>query len=194
MDELVDIPIFAVKTVLFPGGALPLRVFEPRYMDMVSRCLQAESPLGICLIREGEETGDAPDIHEIGTLGEISYWQALENGLLGITVRGVRRFRIHETHVRPDQLTMAKVELYPMENSCPVTEQHHKIQGLVRQAMENRGHPFTTLPKYFDDGVWIANRMIEMMPIPLEHKQHLLLIDDPPERLERLVAMFEGRE
>lgn len=171
-----------------------MRVFEPRYMDMVSRCLRDESPLGICLIREGKETGNAPEIHDVGTLGDISYWQALENGVLGITVRGLRRFRVHESRVQSDQLTVARVELYPTEIACPVNEQHHEIRGLVRQALEHRGHPYTTMPKKYDDGVWVANRMIELMPIPLEHKQHLLLIDDPLERLERLLAMFEDRE
>ncbi|HEY0720771.1 MAG TPA: LON peptidase substrate-binding domain-containing protein, partial [Gammaproteobacteria bacterium] len=94
------IPLFPLHSVLFPGGPLALRIFEPRYLDMVSRCMREECAFGISLIQEGDEVGDAAQPYEIGTLARISYFERRPDGLLGITVRGEQRFRIIDTEVQ----------------------------------------------------------------------------------------------
>ena len=109
----LDLPLFPLHTVLFPGGPLPLRIFEPRYLDMVSRCLREDRGIGVVLIREGSETGPAPEVHDLGTLGRIHYWNRRDDGLLGVTLVGGRRFRILASTVQPDQLVCARVELLP---------------------------------------------------------------------------------
>ena len=109
----LTIPLFPLNTVLFPGGPLPLRVFEPRYLDMVSRCLKTNTAIGICLIQDGNETGEAAQTYDVGTLGHITYWQKRSDGLLGITVRGEQRFRICSRNVEPSQLIVAEVEPLP---------------------------------------------------------------------------------
>src|SRR5215472_14441288 len=100
-----ELALFPLNTVLFPGGALPLRIFETRYLDMVSRCLKEGQGFGVCLIREGAETG-AAKIHMAGTLAEIGDWSRGEDSLLHILVRGTRRFRVSALRQQPDGLNL----------------------------------------------------------------------------------------
>jgi len=97
----VQIPLFPLNTVLFPGGPLPLRIFEARYVDMVSSCLKEDSPFGVLLIRDGGETGNATT-HEIGTLARIVDWYQGSDGLLGVTAVGEQRFRLLSSHRQDD--------------------------------------------------------------------------------------------
>lgn len=189
----VEIPLFPLRTVLFPGGALPLRIFEPRYLDMVSDCLRQGSGFGVCLISAGSETGPAAEPCELGTVGEISYWQKLPDGLLGITVRGQQRFRILRHEVRPNQLSVGEVELLPAEPRAPVPAKYAGLVALLRDIMSNVGHPYTTLPKDYDDASWVGYRLSELLPISLSQKQALLALEEPLERLERLRVQLTSR-
>ncbi|MGD8742765.1 MAG: LON peptidase substrate-binding domain-containing protein [Granulosicoccaceae bacterium] len=189
-----EIPLFPLHTVLFPGGALPLRIFEPRYLDMVGECLRNGTGFGVCLISEGKETGHAAKTFEIGTLGDISYWQQLPDSLLGITVRGRQRFRVISTEVRANQLCMARVALLPNEPSLELPGHYLGFAELVRDMLEELGHPYTTLPKHYDDAAWVSNRLAELLPISLVQKQYFLQLDDPLGRLERLSAVIAELE
>ena len=102
-----DIPIFALGTVLFPGGELSLRVFETRYVDMVRECMREERVFGVACIKDGSEVGDAPKIHDVATSARISDFDRLDDGLLGITADGERRFRILDTTTQANQLIRA---------------------------------------------------------------------------------------
>ena len=93
---LEEVPLFPLNTVLFPGGPLPLRIFETRYTDMVRRCLRTESPFGVLLIREGVEAGGAAATMQLGTLARIVDFNPMPDGLLGIICRGESRFRVME--------------------------------------------------------------------------------------------------
>jgi len=188
--QALDIPLFPLHTVLFPGGALPLRVFEPRYLDMISSCLKNESSFGICLIRDGKETGKAAEIFECGTLASISYWQQLPDGLLGVTVRGQQRFQILCHDVGKNQLTTAKVELIENEPIVKLPTRFDVLIGMVREMLDEIGHPYTTLPKHYDQASWLGYRLTELLPIPLVQKQYFLQLNDPIERLERLSAIL----
>jgi Lon protease-like protein len=97
----LEIPLFPLRTVLFPDGPLPLRIFESRYIDMVGQCMKNESPFGVLLIMEGQETGLATT-HEVGTLANITDWYQGSDGLLGVTAVGGQRFRLqHRGHRNP---------------------------------------------------------------------------------------------
>lgn len=189
-ETVLEIPLFPLHTVLFPGGAIPLRIFEPRYLDMVGECLRNGTGFGICLISEGSETGGGAQTFEYGTVGDISYWQQLPDGLLGITVRGRQRFRLISNEVRKNKLTIAKVALIP--NDPPITLPHRyaSFGEMVSDMMEEMGHPYTTLPKHFDDAGWVSNRLAEILPMALVQKQYFLQLDDPLERLDRLGAII----
>ena len=102
-----SIALFPLNTVLLPGGPLPLRIFEPRYLQMVSECLKHDRPFGVCLIAKGKEAGEAPVAHEYGTLARIEDWSQLPDGHLGITARGGERFIVRNTRVAANQLVTA---------------------------------------------------------------------------------------
>ena len=188
------IPLFPLHTVLFPGGTLPLRIFEPRYLDMVSNCMKTNSGFGVCLIREGSEVGKAADTYETGTLSEICYFNQQPDGLLGITAKGQQRFRILATEVQPNQLTTATVELLENEPPTPLPKQYQKTSEILRGLLEQLGYPFIKMEKHYDDASWVSSRLAELLPIRLEQKQYFLQLDDPIQRLERLLALLDDME
>jgi len=185
MDE-IEIPIFPLNTVLFPGGALPLRIFESRYLDMVCRSLKQDSGFGVCLIREGNEVGKAARVHDVGTFGRISYFQNLPDGLLGITVRGEQRFEVLETRVEPNQLTVARVRLLENEPAVPIPPELQRVADILADLIQQLGPPYSTLPSAYDDAAWVSNRMAELLPLELSLKQLLLQDDQPLDRLTRI--------
>ena len=109
----LSIPLFPLNAVLFPGGPLSLRIFEPRYLDMVSHCLKTDSAFGVCLIQDGKEAGPAAVPHSIGTLARIIDWDKLPEGLLGIVVLGSHRFVIESTEIGNNQLVSGTVKVLP---------------------------------------------------------------------------------
>src|SRR3569833_51867 len=103
MAKQLHIPLFPLNTVLFPGGILPLRIFEPRYMEMVSVCMKEQSGIGVCLILSGKEVGEAATTNDVGTFVRIIDWDQRDDGMLGITVQGEQRFRVLSSHARPSR-------------------------------------------------------------------------------------------
>jgi Lon protease-like protein len=165
------IPIFPLHSVLFPGGPLALRIFEARYLDMVSRCLRDESGFGVALIREGDEVGQAAEVYEVGTLGEISYWEQRKDGLLGITVTGEQRFRILDSHVEANQLRIAEVELLPNPEAVALPEKYQHMVHLLERMLDQLGHPYITMERDIANAEWVGARLVELLPLELEQKQ-----------------------
>lgn len=191
MTDELRIPLFPLHTVLYPGGPLPLRIFEPRYLDMVSACLRQSSGFGVCLIRSGNEVGRAATTYDIGTLAMITYWHMGHDGLLAITGCGQQRFRILSEEVQPNQLTMAEVELIPNEPEADIPAEYLPLVDLLRQMIEQIGHHYTAIPKKYADAGWVGCRLAELLPLGLAQKQYLLQISSPVQRLERLAAVIE---
>ncbi|MDH5785889.1 MAG: LON peptidase substrate-binding domain-containing protein [Chromatiales bacterium] len=190
----LTIPIFPLHSVLFPGGPLVLRIFEPRYLDMVSRCLREESGFGVCLIREGSEVGEAAEVYPVGTLGRITYWHQRPDGLLGLTVRGEQRFRIIEQRVEPNQLIVAEVELLPIDPPRALAKEHMGLVAMLRRILAELDHPYINLPKDFDDAGWVSSRLVELLPLEYSQKQRLLQEDDPLQRLDVLMRIMLQNE
>ncbi|QKT03199.1 LON peptidase substrate-binding domain-containing protein [Ectothiorhodospiraceae bacterium 2226] len=184
------IPLFPLHAVLFPEGALPLRIFESRYLDMISECLRTECGFGVCLIREGSEVGPAAKAYEVGTLSRISYWHKRKDGLLGVTAVGEQRFRILDQEVRTNQVTVARVALIENEPAAALPEKHQPLADFLREIMAQLGPPHTTRPQRLDDAGWVGGRLCELLPLPLSQKQYLLQLSDPLERLDRLAEML----
>ncbi len=191
--EKMQIPLFPLHSVLFPGGALPLRVFESRYLDMISQCMRNDSHFGICLIKNGTETGPAPEVYDMGTMVSISYFQQLKDGCLGITARGERRFRILSSEVQPNQLIMAEVEVIPRLEQLPMPQQFSGLVDMLTTIFDELGHPFTTLPKRYESATWVSARLAELLPIGLREKQLMLEMNDPIQRLTRLEEILKER-
>lgn len=187
----LSIPLFPLNTVLFPGGVLPLRIFEPRYLDMVSECLKTDSGIGVVLIRNGQEVGELADTYEVGTLTHIRYWHKRSDGLLGVTLQGEQRFRILSTEVRPNQLLIAEVELLPEPPFVPVTAIHQQLVDLLKQIINQLEPPYTTLTPAYENASWVSARLVELLPFDLLDKQRLLMSEDAGQRLDTITTMLQ---
>ena len=180
-------PLFPLKTVLFPGGVLPLRIFEPRYVDMIGRCMKEPQKFGVLLIVEGSETGPARTAG-IGTLAEIVDWHQEADGLLGIVAAGRERFRLERSSRRPDGLYVGRIETFPAEEPQPLPARHRYLAKLLRQVLPRLGPYAGHLDEDYADASWVSYRLAEVLPLTLEARQECLEMDDPLARLDRLGA------
>jgi len=193
MAEL-DLPLFPLNTVLFPEGPLPLRIFEPRYLDMVSACLRRGNGFGICLIESGAEVGEVAKTYQVGTLARITDWHQRNDGLLGITVVGEQRFQIVSTQVHPNQLIQAQVELIDNESATELPTEYLPITDFLRQLIKQVPDLFAPVPLKYSDATWVGCRLAELLPIPLTQKQYLLQMNEPIQRLERMRLLMESMD
>lgn len=181
-----EIPIFPLNAVLFPGGLLPLRIFEQRYMDMATGCLRDERPFGVCLITSGSEVGAPAESEEIGCVARIVHWDMEQLGLLQVRVRGERRFRIVERRVLESGLVEARVEILPEDEDAEVPERFAACAQLVRLVIKERGAELIEAPHRFESSAWVSARLTEILPVPLAAKQKLMELTDTLQRLEIL--------
>lgn len=188
----LTVPLFPLHTVLFPGGVLPLRIFEPRYLDMVSNCLRNDTGIGVVLIREGAETGKAADCYEIGTLSGISYWHKRADGILGVTLKGNQRFKILSTSVQKNQLIIAEVELLPEIETTELPPGYEHLVLLLQQIISQLDPPFTTMETRYNCAEWVGARLVELLPLPLPEKQLLLQIDDSLQRFSKIEDLLSN--
>jgi Lon protease-like protein len=180
------LPIFPLGTVLFPGGALPLRVFETRYVDMTRDCLKNEHPFGVCLIREGREVG-APAVPEkVGCIARIVECDMQQLGVINLLTRGEERFRILKSSSTSQGLVVADIEPIPPERDTPVPPEYEDCARLLLRLVDAHGEGLFTPPHRFDSARWVGYRLAEVLPLPLPVKQKLLEMDDPVERLSVL--------
>ena len=177
--------------MLFPGGRLPLRIFEQRYLEMAKACLREGSPFGVCAIREGVEVGAPATPYEVGTLAKIGHWDMPQLGLLEIVALGESRFRIVERRVEPNGLQRARVELLEPERDAPVPASASACVRLLERVIEE--HPqLLPAPRATDSSAWVSARLAELLPLPLAAKQELLEMSDAAARLERLNALLRA--
>jgi Lon protease-like protein len=187
----VRAPLFPLNTVLFPGGPLPLRIFETRYIDMVSQSLKTDSPFGVVLIKSGGETGPATT-HDVGTLARITDWYQGSDGLLGVTAIGESRFRLLASERQADGLNVGEIEILPAEPVLPLPEDCHAIAEMLSGVLDDLGLLYDSLERRFDDAGWVGARFVEILPIDLQEKQRCLEAADPEGRLEIVRAILAG--
>lgn len=192
--EMLDIPIFPLNTVLFPGGVQPLKIFEQRYLDMAAACMKDASPFGICLIDKGNEVGEAATPHILGTLASIADWEMEQLGILLVTTRGGRRFRIIDSHVDDDKLLRAKVELLPEPGAVALPPERRRLLPLLRRVVADLGAERIPEPHDYDNALWVGYRITEVLPIQNLAKQRMLELDDPLARLEILEKFLDQRQ
>jgi Lon protease-like protein len=180
-----DVPLFPLNTVLFPGGRLPLRIFEQRYMDMAKACLRERTPFGVCLIREGREVGAPAIPADVGTLARIAAWDMPQLGVLHVTALGEQRFRILERRVQPDGLARASIHMMKEEIDVTVPASCSACVKLLARVIEQQSGLFEP-PHQLDSASWVSSRLTELLPLPLPAKQELLELDSARIRIERL--------
>lgn len=189
--ELKVIPLFPLGTVLFSGGRLPLRIFEPRYTAMISRCLREQAGFGVVLIREGADARLGPNprqptIFNIGTYATIVDFNTLSNGMLGIITRGGPKFRIVDTYESPDRLLMGNVEFLPEERAQAPGAEHAALIEMLRELMQHPLAQKLALDVDYHDARSVSWRLAELLPLEPEIKQGLLQMSLPRERLAEL--------
>ena len=195
------IPLFPLGTVLFPGGFLPLQIFEVRYLDMVQRCHREGSPFGVVTLQQGHEVqqrdpqGGEGFVREsflpVGTLARITTLQQPQPGLLQIACEGGERFRVVRSEKLAHGLWMADIETLPADAPAPVPPELAGMATALRHLHERlRAEQPGLLPALPADGPqwqdagWLAHRWAELLPLPAEAKHHLLALDHPLWRLE----------
>jgi Lon protease-like protein len=188
------LPLFPLNTVLFPGGVLPLKVFEARYVDMVRECMKNAMPFGVVRIKSGQEVGLAAEPESVGCLATITQWDMQDLGVLLLRTQGGERFRITETRVLADQRLEARIEMISADTAIAVSDIHlscAKALKIVIDDINTKGRaeqgdgfisPFTQ-PAQLDNAGWVANRWCEILPIPLKARQKLLELDNAQSRL-----------
>ena len=183
-------PLFPLNTVLFPGGPLPLRIFETRYIDMVRDCVRSDSPFGVLLIREGSETETATT-HTVGTLARITDWYQGSDGLLGVTAIGEQRFRLLQSERLPSGLNVGDIEILPDEPSLPLPAEYKAMSQILSSVLDDLGRLYESLDRRLDDATWVTSRFVEILPIDLEQKQLCLEQSDPLDRLKIVHALLK---
>ena len=179
---MTELPLFPLKTVLLPGNTLSLKIFEPRYTDMIANCMREESNFGVILIYKGEETQSNSEIHSVGTIARIYDWQDRNDGLLGITALGMDRFEIESTRTQPDGLTIATINVLDEENKKEIPEQYRYMQELLEHISQQEARVFDP-----DDGfAEILYQLIYLLPLDSNLKQRLLEV---PKCLDRAVIL-----
>ena len=189
MSDREDLPIFPLRTILFPDSKLPLRIFEPRYIDMVSRSMREDSEFGIILSRESTDP-KMFETYDTGTLAKIIDWDQGGDGLLGITTLGTQKFRLKELNKQEDGLNIGSIERIEKEGDYkPLKEFTHLVELL--QAILEDVNIYDDNEKNFDSASWISYRFAEILPLRLEDKQKCLEIDDPIIRLNFLEPLIK---
>ena len=195
------IPIFPLGTVLLPHGRMRLQIFEPRYLDLVSRCLKqsetgSDDGFGVVWLRQGSEVYRLQNeednrLAQVGTYARIVDWEALRNGLLGITIEGSRKFRLVSSHQRQDHLNMAEVEWIEEEPYIALPEHSSELKDLLAQLLQ---HPHIERMQFsteVDDVATLGFLLAQLLPMPEPVKFQLLTLTDPMQRLQKIIDMLD---
>jgi uncharacterized protein len=189
-------PLFPLSTVLFPGGPLPLRIFETRYVDMVRYCMRQSCPFGVMLIRAGSEVGaqSTGEMSLVGTTARIVDFSSLPDGLLGITCIGERKFSVTKHWQQSDGLHLGDIEFAAREQRIDLPGEFLHLGELLRKVLPELGELYSNVPKHFSDASWVGCRLAEILPMSLAEKQYCLELDDPVARLARLNPLIRRSE
>jgi Lon protease-like protein len=185
-----NVHIFPLQTVLFPGGTLPLKVFEQRYVEMTKICLRDNRPFGVCLIREGHEVGTPALPEPVGCLATIRNWEMPHPGMFMLEAEGQQRFRILDQQAAKNGLISASIETIEAEPAAAADEA--TCVDLLKTIISRIGAQHFPAPHRLDDAVWVGYRLAEVLPLPMRVKQELLELGDSHIRLQRIRALLEA--
>ncbi|MFN3750335.1 MAG: LON peptidase substrate-binding domain-containing protein [Thiobacillus sp.] len=186
----LTLPLFPLQTVVFPGGRLPLRVFEQRYIEMVKQAIAGNTPFGICAIREGQEVGTPAVPCEVGTLVHITDWDMPESGILHIDTQARERFVVRSTRTEPSGLIVGTVDAVSAEPAAAIPDDLALGVQILRHIVGEFGADRFPAPLAFDDAAWVGFRLSEVLPLKLSVKQNLLEMNDSVTRLRILVEFL----
>ena len=203
METLAALPLFPLGTVLYPGGLLPLRIFEVRYLDMIGKCHKHGVPFGVVALNQGSEvqrpvgagpSGDAfanEAFDSVGTLATITEFSVPQPGLMVVRCTGLQRFAVSRSEKLRHGLWVADVSRLPPDQAIAIPPDLKHIAdalGRLIRTLKDKGVAADELPLQppylLDDCGWVANRWCELLPSPLDVKQRMMVLDNPLLRLE----------
>ena len=199
------LPLFPLGTVLYPGGVLPLRIFEVRYLDMIGKCRKHGAPFGVVALNQGAEVqrpqGDAfadESFDSVGTLASIQEYSAPQPGLMVVRCSGTQRFRVTRRERLKHGLWVADVEQFAQDQLLQIPPDLQPVAdalGRLIKVLQERGVPADQMPMdtpyLLGDCGWVANRWCELLSAPLQLKQRLMALDNPLLRLELVSDLLE---
>ena len=200
MSRIESLALFPLRTVLFPGGLLMLKVFEARYLDMIGRCMRAGSAFGVVCLAQGQEVGGSPAarLEAVGVLAHLDEVDAEQAGILKVRCTGRERFRLEGAPAQQaDGLWVGQATLLAADEvTAPPEALHGTVQALSQAtaALRERGPLPFHLPLRLDDAGWVANRWCELLPISLAARQKLMELEDPVVRLQLVDDFLRGKQ
>lgn len=208
----VSLPLFPLQTVLFPGGLLPLRIFEVRYLDLIARCQKEGAPFGVVCMTQGSEVRQPPAatpnpagrnfepeaFHLVGTLATIVAFERAQPGLILVRCTGGQRFKLSKSEQLKHGLWVGEADWLLRDKAVPIPSDLKHVQQGLQKLVEHllgtvgpdESPPFMK-PFEWDDSGWVANRWCELLPISPQLKQQLMMLDNPLLRLELVADLLE---
>lgn len=190
-DAAQDLALFPLGGVLLPGGLLPLRIFEPRYLDLLGHCLRENQAFGVVLITSGTDTDSHVHTAQVGTSARVIDFQPLPDGLLGVLCRGERRFRILERSQQANGLNRARVRWLPEAPPAPPAPRFAPLVSPLRKAIASLISSQRLLEPHYEDAGWVSHRLAELLALEPALLQRVLELDDPDTRLQLLAPLLE---
>lgn len=191
----IELPLFPLQTVLFPGGMLPLRIFEQRYIAMAKACLKDSQPFGVCLITQGAEVATPASgpvsFANVGTQALLSSWDMPQLGILHVTAVGGERFQVRSHRTEADGLFVASAARIPPEPPHPLPARFEPLAKLLELIAARAGPNQFPQTHAYDDSSWVGHRLAELLPLPLSIKQGMLEINDSEMRLSLLQKFLQ---
>ena len=186
------LPLFPLHTVLLPGALLQLRVFEPRYLDLVRDCGRNGSTFGVCLILDGKEVGEPATPAAFGCEAVIEDFDTGEDGLLTLRLRGRRRFHVNRTRVRDNGLVVGEIEWREPDSDDELRPEHALLATVLERIVQQIDDKLPALPQaQLDDAAWVGWRLAELLPLEPKQRLGILQEDDAHKRLDKLLALID---
>jgi len=196
-----ELPLFPLQTVLFPGGLLQLKVFEARYLDLISHCLRSRLPFGVVCLAQGHELrggggSDKVRLESTAVLAQLQAVDAEQQGILRVRCLGGARVLLGSPHQRADGLWLSDAQAGPEDAPAAVPPgladaARALAQAIVSLAAQDQ-HPFA-LPHRLDEAGWVANRWCEILPISTAARYRLMVLDAPLLRLKLVDDYLRGK-
>ena len=181
-----NIPIFTLKSIVLPGGLFPLRIFERRYIDMITECVKEEKGFCIALIKTEENNSYVTDIYEYGSFVKITDWSQLNDGLLGITVEGKNIVKILKSNLNDSGLLNGTIEYLESEKEYMIPQKYLILSKFYRKIYPGIKNFIDFKEEKYADASWIGFRLTECLPLDLPTKASLISIDNAIDRLEMI--------